>query len=159
MMQTRAELIAPCSMSEVFAYVADLDRYPAWMGGLVYSAVRDGDPTVSPPAWNVELRSRIGPLARSKKLRMARTEMISDRLVEFERQEIDGREHSVWRLRAELTSDQADEKAGSQSSTLLKMTLVYEGRLWTGGLLEKVLQDQIDAGRDQLLKILTQPTR
>jgi hypothetical protein len=159
MMQTHAELIVPCVPSEVFGYVADLDRYPVWMGGLVHSAERVDEATAALPAWAVELRSRIGPLARSKKLRMVRTEMIPDRLAVFERQEIDGREHSVWRLRAELASHQTIEETGSLTASRLVMTLNYEGRLWTGGLLEKVLQDQIDAGRDRLLKILTQPTR
>jgi hypothetical protein len=154
-MQTRAELIAPCSLSEVFVHVADLESYPSWLGGLVYSAARQDDAAGLHPAWIVELRSRIGPLARSKKLRMVRTEMISDRLVVFERQETDGREHSVWRLRAELFEIPEE----LTPATRLEMTLSYEGRLWTGGLLEKVLQDQIDAGRDRLLEILTQPTR
>ena len=43
------------------------------------------------PAWEVELRARVGPFARSKRLRMALTEMVTDRLVVFERAEIDGR--------------------------------------------------------------------
>lgn len=158
-MQTRAELIAPCSPSEVFGYVAELDRYPTWMGGLVHSAHLDEDGPAAFPAWIVELRSRIGPLARSKKLRMVRTDIVPDRLVVFERQEVDGRDHSVWRLRAELATHTPCGETDPVTSTRLEMTLTYEGRLWTGGLLEKVLQDQIDAGRDRLLTVLTQPTQ
>jgi hypothetical protein len=165
-MQTRAELIAPCNAGEVFAHVADLSSYPQWMGGLVHSVVRHEDEANAELAWEVELRSRIGPLARSKKLRMVRTEFVEGRLAVFERREVDGREHSVWRLEARVialnpaesvTESVTDSVTGEVNSHLV-MTMTYEGRLWTGGILEKVLQDEIDSGRDQLLAILTQTT-
>jgi hypothetical protein len=165
LMQTRVELIAPCGPGELFFHVSDLDRYPVWIGGLVYAAERLEDDSNDQPAWWVELRSRIGPLARSKKLRMVRTEIIEGHLAVFERREVDGREHSNWRLQVEVNSVAAvgsgPDTAGPEEITEshLEMTLTYEGRLWTGGILEKVLQDQIDRGRDQLLNILTQPMR
>lgn len=164
-MQTRVELIAPCGPDELFVHVSDLDRYPVWMGGLVYAAERLEDDSNDQPAWWVELRSRIGPLARSKKLRMVRTEIIEGHLAVFERREVDGREHSTWRLQVEVNAVAAvgsgPDTAGPEEimESHLEMTLTYEGRLWTGGILEKVLQDQIDRGRDQLLNILTQPMR
>jgi hypothetical protein len=155
-MQTRAELIAPCKPGEVFAHVADLSSYPQWMGGLVHSAVRSEDDANAEPAWEVELRSRIGPLARSKKLRMVRTEFVGDRSAVFERREVDGREHSVWRLEAQVTPVEPAGSIAGEVSSHLVMTMTYEGRLWSGGILEKVLQEQIDRGRDRLLAILTQ---
>lgn len=158
-MQTSAEMVAPCAPGELFAYVADLERYPLWLGGLVHAAERDIDSDDAAPAWRVELRSRLGPIARSKTLRMARTEFVPDQLALFERAETDGRQHAAWRLRAEVTpvSDPM-ESSGSPSSRLL-MTLTYEGSLWTGGLLERVLRDQIEAGRDRLSEILSAPMR
>jgi hypothetical protein len=158
-MQTRAELIAPCGPGEIFAYVEDLSRYPQWMGTLVHSAVRREAGADDEPAWEVELRSRIGPLARSKKLRMVRTEFAQDRSAVFERREVDGREHSVWRLEAHVIPLDPIGSDDSNMRSHLVMTMTYEGRLWTGGILEKVLQEQIDRGRDQLLAILTQTTR
>lgn len=160
-MQTRVELIAPCGPGELFFHVSDLDRYPVWMGGLVYAAERLEDDSDDRPVWWVELRTRIGPLARSKKLRMVRSEHVDGHLAVFERQEVDGREHSTWRLRAEVTalapsaSDITTSGEHEVVESHLEMTLTYEGRLWTGGILEKVLQDQIDRARDQLLSILT----
>ena len=73
--------------------LADLGTYPAWLG-LVTAAEPDGDNT-----WVVTLRARLGPLARSKRLRMVRTERSADS-VRFERREVDGRDHSEWVLSA-----------------------------------------------------------
>jgi len=159
-MQTRVELIAPCGPADLFVYVSDLTRYPSWLGGLVHSAKRLEEDSGARPAWLVELRSRMGPLARSKKLRMERTELIEDHLAVFERQETDGRNHSIWRLRAEVSAVAPTEgRRPEDEQSRLEMILTYEGGLWTGGILEKVLQDHINRGRDELLKILTQPTQ
>ena len=54
---------------DVFAVVDDLDDYPAWMP-LVHRAV----PAPGAAAWDVELRATVGPFARSKRLRMVRSE-------------------------------------------------------------------------------------
>ena len=50
----------------VFGFVDDLDHYPQWMG-LVHGVTRESEST-----WSVELRARVGPFARSKRLRMVR---------------------------------------------------------------------------------------
>ncbi len=68
------------------------------------------------------------------------------RRVRFERQETDGRRHAPWILDAHV----ADTGAGSR----LEMHLHYGGALWAGGLMERVLADQIVAGRRQLLDLL-----
>jgi hypothetical protein len=67
----------------------------------------------------------------------------AEHVVVFERHEIDGRRHSPWVLRAEVT-DTADGCA-------LQMHLHYGGGLWTGGVLERTLADQITNGRERLL--------
>jgi len=36
----------------------------------------------------------------------------------------------------------------------LEMVLHYGGALWTGGVMEKVLADQIVAGRERLLELV-----
>ena len=99
------------------------------------------------PAWSVELRAKVGPFARSKRLRMVRTEHVPERLVVFARGEVDGRDHAAWVLRAELA-----ELAGG--ATELTMHLAYDGTLWTGGLLERVLDDQVRQGRDGLSRLV-----
>ncbi|MEL7207693.1 MAG: hypothetical protein AAGK32_05600, partial [Actinomycetota bacterium] len=56
----------------VFPYLEDLGRYPEWTD-LVSRAERSGSDPDGRPTWAVDLRGTIGPLARSKRLRMVRT--------------------------------------------------------------------------------------
>jgi hypothetical protein len=146
-MDVHASLEAPCRPADLLAHVDDLARYPAWLD-LVHRAAPV--PGADVPTWDVELRARVGPLARSKRLRMARTvhDVPAGRIV-FERREADGRRHSPWTLTATVV----DHAGGSQ----LTMHLHYGGALWTGGVLERVLADQITNGRERLLT-LVQPT-
>lgn len=150
-MDTTESVVVAAPPSAVFAHIARLDAYPAWLP-LVHAA--DIDPTGDHqcPAWAVELRARVGPFARSKRLRMVRTQLEVDRLAVFERAEIDGRSHATWRLQAEL--------AAVDDGTEVTMQLAYGGRLWTGGLLEGVLDDEIRRGRSGLAALVSEaPTR
>lgn len=130
--------------SRVFPLVAPLDVYPQWLG-LVHTAIPE--PEAVPPAWSVEIRAQVGPFARSKQLRMVRSRFELDRLIEFERAELDGRRHARWALRVEL-EPQADE------TTLVTMHLAYDGSLWTGGVLDRVLADEVAKGRDGLAALV-----
>lgn len=138
----------------VFPLVADLGRYPSWMP-LVHAATPSppglpGDAVVdAAPAWDVEIRARIGPFARSKRLRMERSELVDERLAVFERAEVDGREHARWVLRVELLP------VDGGSATDVTMHLAYEGSLWTGGPLARVFDDQVRRGRDGLAAAVT----
>lgn len=154
-MEVRAELIAPCAPDALFAWVEDLARYPAWMG-LVHRVEADRPLGADgPPAWAVELRGRVGPFARSKRLRMARTHLDPPTSVRFERQEIDGRRHSTWVLDARVSSLRCDPAEGSPGPrSRLQMALRYEGRWWSP-ILERVLLDQIESARDRLLTLVT----
>ncbi|WP_040495973.1 SRPBCC family protein [Ilumatobacter nonamiensis] len=142
------ELLAPVSSSELFEYVGDLDAYPAWMP-LVHDVERLSVAADDDPVWSVELRAKVGPFARSKRLRMRRTEYQPDSLAVFERSEDDERHHSPWVLRAELTP--VDSPA---EQTTLRMTLTYGGSLWAGPALERVLDDQVRRGSDALLELV-----
>jgi hypothetical protein len=116
--------LAPCPPAELFAGRRPA-RYPQWLS-IVTRAEPDGD-----GGWLVDLRGRVGPLARSKRLRMARTRFEPERYALFERVERDGRQHSPWVLRAEVTP----APAGSH----LDMRLHYGGSLW-GAVIERMLQ-------------------
>ncbi|MEI8239078.1 MAG: SRPBCC family protein [Actinomycetota bacterium] len=143
-MDIHASLDAPCSADALFAFVDDLTQYSRW-STLVHRA--DVDPAVS-TAWQVELRARVGPLARSKRLRMARTVRDpNSHVAVFERSEIDGKRHAPWVLRAEV-----NEVDGIST---LQMHLHYGGGLWTAGVLERVLADQITNGRERLLELVS----
>ncbi len=142
-----ATLHAPCSPSVLFAEVEDLSSYPAWLTIVPRAepaAASDGD---DGPAWLVELRGRIGPLARSKRLRMVRTIHEPGRRVRFVRRELDGRDHSPWVLEATVVP------VGDESTTL-EMSLHYGGS-FGGSLLEKLLNDEIEASGPRLAERVT----
>ena len=105
-MDITASLEAPCAAEQLFELVDDLSTYPQW-NGLVHTAVAEpGDA----PVWDVELRARLGPLARSKRLRMVRTVRDPVSLtVRFERDQADGRNHSPWVLRAAIVEQARHE--------------------------------------------------
>lgn len=145
-MRTSESIDLAAAPDAVFVHVAELDRYPTWLP-LVHRADRLVDGDGPEPAWDVELRARVGPFARSKRLRMARVELVEDRLVVFERAEVDGRDHARWALRAELEATVA--------GTRLTMHLAYDGGLWTGGVLERVLDEEIRRGRAGLAELVT----
>jgi hypothetical protein len=139
-----ADLAAPCSPDELMAWVDDLSRYPQWLTIVTTAspvAAVDGD---AGPAWLVDLRGRLGPLARSKRLRMVRTQRTTDRAV-FERREADGKNHSPWVLDATVTA--------TEEGSRLVMHLHYGGSLW-GPVLERMLGDEIEESRPRLLACL-----
>ncbi len=147
-MEIVRSLTANVEPHELFIHVDDIADYPAWMP-LVHVVERlPDDPTSESPAWMVELRAQVGPFARSKRLRMERTELIEDRVAVFERREADGRQHSEWILRADLAVDESGR-------TVLTMTMSYDGSLWAGPILERVLDDQVRRGSYRLLELVT----
>lgn len=155
-MDVHAELIAPCGPDELYGWVEDLGGYPRWLE-IVTRAEPLGDEVAAPvdadgsgddrPAWAVDLRGRLGPLARSKRLRMVRT-VHDGRIARFERAELDGRAHSPWILDATVE----DHPDGSR----LAMRLHYGGGLF-GPVLERVLRDEITRSKDRLLTLITTP--
>ena len=149
----RAELDAPCPPAQLFAWVDDLADYPSWMrlAHRVDAAPPDEEVDGGGPAWQVELRTRLGPLARSKRLRMVRTRHEPTELVVFERRETDRRRHSPWVLTARTVA------AGEGSQ--LRVHLHYGGGLWTGGVLERALADEIERGRERLIELVSEPRR
>ena len=143
-MDLEASLHTPAAPAAVVGYVAELDKYPQWMA-LVHSATRDHASVE--PAWNVELRAKVGPFARSKRLRMVRTtfEQGDTSRIVFERRETDGRQHAAWRL------DVVVQRAAQGSH--LTMHLHYDGRFFVS-VVEAILQQNIDAGRKRLGELL-----
>ena len=142
-----ATMYAPCPPDVLFEEVEDLTGYPEWL-----TIVPRAEPTARTdaddgPVWLVELRGRIGPLARSKRLRMVRTVHEAGRRVRFERRELDGRDHSPWVLEARVQS------VGDHDSAL-EMSLHYGGS-FGGAMIEKLLLDEIEASRPRLAERVT----
>jgi hypothetical protein len=145
-----ATLEAPCTPDALFEWVEDLDRYPRWLDIVPRAEAADPLPADPGPAWLVDLRGRLGPFARAKRLRMVRTvhrapDGSDGGQARFERAEHDGREHSSWVLDAlvETTAEGAR----------LVMSLHYGGRLWMP-VLERLLTDEIERSRPRLLALV-----
>jgi len=152
-MDLEAVLRTAASPSAVVARVAELDKYPEWMP-LVHSATRI--PDAAEPTWDVELRAKVGPFARSKRLRMVRAHFVegdTTRIV-FERNETDGRQHAAWRLSVVVQRDGGlAGSAQAAGGTHLTMHLHYDGRFFVS-VVEAILQQNIDAGRQRLGELL-----
>jgi hypothetical protein len=143
-----ATLDAPCGPAEVYPWIVDLARYPEWLDIVpraVAAPARDDDGGAA--AWSVDLRGRLGPFARAKRLRMVRTLAEAPHRVRFERAEHDGRQHSPWVLDAEL--------GPHDGGTRLTMRLHYGGRLWMPAL-DRLLTDEIERSRPRLLARITE---
>ena len=138
-MDIRVDVNLPCSAKELWPFIDDLAQYPSWMG-LVHTVVPEGE-----GVWQVELRGKIGPFARSKRLRMIQVETSEPHHIRFERQENDGRSHSDWVLDAQVT------EVGSAST--LNMTLHYGGRLFSN-VVERALHDEIEASKQRLRNLV-----
>ncbi len=148
-MDVDVNLEAPCPPETLFAWVEDLGLYPRWLDLVPRAeseAPAEGDPG---PAWLVDLRARMGPFARSKRLRMVRTVHDAPRVARFERLEHDGREHSAWVLQATV------EPVGAAASCLT-MHLHYGGGMF-GPVLERKLHDEVARCRPRLLSLAAKP--
>lgn len=142
-MQVTAAVVAPVEPAALFARIDQLDHYPRWLD--IVQRVEPAEPHADDegPAWIVDLGSRVGPLQRSKRLRMVRTVCDQPSEVRFERREHDGRNHSPWVLMVEI-NEIDDQRSG------MSMSLSYGGSLF-GPVLERLLQREIDASRPRLL--------
>jgi hypothetical protein len=141
-----ATLEAPCSAPALFTWVEDLERYPAWLDIVPRASQATPHPDDVGPAWSVDLRGRLGPFARAKRLRMVRTVHDAPTHACFERVEHDGRQHSSWVLDASI------QESGDHSTLIMR--LHYGGRLWMPAL-DRLLADEIERSRPRLLAQLT----
>ena len=78
---------------------------------------------------------------------MVRTVFEPDRRVRFERIQFDERDHATWVMTATTEPSDAD--------TRVLVTLEYGGTLWTGGLLERVLAEEVRSGHDALSRLVS----
>lgn len=144
-MDVTASLDAPVEPGVLFAAVEELDRYPAWLDIVPRAERTEAVPGDAGPAWSVDLRGRVGPLARSKRLRMVRADHVAGSHVRFQRREVDQRHHSSWVLTVSVEATEAGSR--------LTMELHYGGNLF-GPVLERILVDEIERSRPRLLALL-----
>jgi hypothetical protein len=160
-MEIVRSVVLPGPAATVFEFVDDLGRYPEWME-LVHDVTELDPDLAGHRAWEVELRAHVGPLARSKRLRMVRSSHAPPTRVVFERSELDGRHHSPWVLHTDVRdtdvrdTDLAPSLDGTSApagSVELTMRLTYGGSLWTGAVLQRVLDDHVERGAAALVAL------
>jgi uncharacterized protein YndB with AHSA1/START domain len=147
-MDTSATVSLTASPEQVYAAVADLGGYASW-SGIVHSARPTATADDTAPTWIVDLRAGVGPFTRSKRLRMVRVADEPPRRCVFERHEDDDRDHAMWRLTCTV--------ATTGDATALTMHLHYGGRLWTGGVLERTLEQEVSEAARRLRSMLEAP--
>lgn len=155
---------------DLFEVVADLATYPEWLEVVNGAEVVERLPSDDGDAvWSVTLRARVGPLARSKRLRMCRTVHTTDdgrSEVRFERRETDGRRHSTWTMQAVVTpADAADGESGDGGSdrvpddgpwsSRVELTLSYDGSMWSS-LLDGLLDGAAEAATARLRRYVAE---
>jgi len=141
-LKVRASLETLVNREVAYSVLRDLTQYPKWLD-IVHAAVKEEG---SENAWIIELRGKVGPFARSKRLRMMRTSDDANSSVVFERTEIDGRNHSEWKLTVFL--------AGAGDEAEVSVEMFYGGSMFGGGILERMLADQIERSRPKLVLLL-----
>lgn len=141
-MDVTADLDADCSPARLWELLRDLGRYPSWLSIVPRAELEtaSNEAAGEERTWSVELRAKVGPLARSKRLRMVRT-IDEQEHVRFERRERDGREHSPWVLDALI--------GATPDGSRVTMALHYGGGLG-GAVVERMLRAEIDASRPRL---------
>jgi hypothetical protein len=102
------------------------------------------------PAWLVDLSAGVGPLRRTKRVRMVRAEDTPTSL-RFERSEADGRQHSPWILTATLQAPAPDR-------THVTMHLHYGGLDWVP-LVGLALREEIRRAGPRLARRLAATAR
>jgi len=144
-MDVTAELSCRATPDAVFAVVSDLGTYGSWLDIVSRAVVAEADHRDAGPAWSVDLRGQLGPLRRTKRLRMVRTVADPGGRVVFERFELDGRRHSDWVLSADLVPD--------GDAVQLTMRLHYGGNLWVP-VLDRLLADEIERSSGRLAALV-----
>jgi len=143
----RAEVTLRCTLARAHAELGDLGGYPAWLG-IVHRAVTTASDDADPgPAWSVDLGAGVGPLRRSKRVRMVRAIDDAGHL-RFERRELDGRAHGRWDLDVTLK-----DKSGEGTATFAAVWLHYGGSRWLP-LVDAVLAAEVRRAGPRLAAIV-----
>jgi hypothetical protein len=133
------------AVAQVYGELRDLDGYPTWL-----SIVRHVERVSDEPAWLVDLSAGVGPLRRTKRVRMVRA-ADSPTALRFERSETDRRQHSAWILTATL-------QAPAPERTRLTMHLHYGGLDWVP-LVGLALREEIRRAGPRLARRLAATAR
>lgn len=165
-MDIRERIQVDVNPAVLFPVLADLNEYPHWLSivSRVREAADSGNPSPqlepadygsSRPAWVVDLQGSLGPLRRSKRLRMVRSECVDAERIVFERAELDGKKHSPWVLTVEIAPHEVPNS--NREISTVSVHLHYGGNLWVP-LLDRILEDEIRSSSSRLTQLINTRT-
>lgn len=125
-MHLRFAADTPAPPAVLFDVVSDLTTFSEWLELVHRVEPAEPSPGDGGPAFVVDLRARLGPLARSKRLRMVRVEHHPVTLVRYARRELDERRHSPWDLVAVVRP----VGGATNETSEVSVDLHYGGQLW-----------------------------
>lgn len=137
------------SVDAVFAQLERLDNYPKWLDIVSRAQPAAGDADDPGDAWMVDLRAQLGPLRRSKRLRIVRSELDPPHRVRFVRRELEDRNNSLWSLTVEVRP--ADSQA--EDGSIVTVHMHYGGALWIP-MLDRILADEIRNSKPRLAALV-----
>lgn len=121
----------------VLAEIEDLPGYPDWHG-MVHAVEPDGD------GWLVDLKGRLGPFTKTKRVRLVRVESTVPGQVRFVRKELDRTDYGGWELQGTV------EPATGDGPCTLRFRLLYDGSSPLTSMLEPVLRAETHRSADRL---------
>ena len=145
-----AELDADCPPEVLFEWVDDLGRYPSWLDIVPRAEPGRGHGRAAGLA--VDLRGRLGPLARSKRLRMVRTVHEPPSTAVFERRSSTAGPTRPGCCAPRSRRSTPVPRRGPQPAD--DAPPLRRRALW-GPVLERVLGDEIERSRPRLLRRIT----
>ncbi len=148
-MDARAELETTAPVDAVFAQLQRLDNYPKWLDIVSRAQPTAGDPGDPGDAWMIDLRAQLGPLRRSKRLRIVRSELDPPNRVRFVRRELEDRNNSLWSLTVEVRPTESEGENGS----IVNVHMHYGGALWIP-MLDRILEDEIRNSKPRLAALV-----
>lgn len=121
----------------VLAEIEDLPGYSDWHG-MVHAVEADGD------GWLVDLKGRLGPFTKTKRVRLVRAESTVPGEVRFVRKELDRTDYGGWELQGTV------EPATGEGPCTLRFRLLYDGSSPLTSMLEPVLRAETHRSADRL---------
>lgn len=148
MMNVEASFEAPCTPELLFSIVEDLGNITPWLDLLGGAEPSPADPADTGPAWGATFAIKLGPLTKTKDVRLVRIVHSPQADVVYERHEVpvEGRDVAqiaMWRL----TMTVSPTDAGSA----LHVHVFYGGDA-LGDMAEGILTKELNKSRPALLK-------
>lgn len=152
MMNVEASFDAPCTPELLFSIVEDLTNITPWLDLLGGADPSPVDPSDAGPAWDATFAIKLGPLTKTKDVRLVRIVHTPPTDVVYERHEfpIEGKDTSqiaMWRLTLRVTP--------TDTGSSLHVHVFYGGDA-LGDMAEGILTKELKKSRPALRKAIEQ---